>query len=75
MAAGCVVIAADHPESAVDEVVDDADFLAAPTVDGVADVLERALNGERPPTDPVERARKFSWDRLRGMHWTRICHD
>ena len=64
MAAGCTVIAADHPESAADEVIDDAGFLAEPTVDGVAHMLQRALEGECPPTDPVERASVFSWDQI-----------
>jgi len=66
MAAGCTVIAADHPESAAAEVINDAGFLAEPTVDGVAHMLQRALDGERPPTDPVERARVFSWDQIAG---------
>jgi glycosyltransferase involved in cell wall biosynthesis len=62
MAAGCTVIGADHPDSAADEVIGDGGFLAAPTVDGVADTLDRVLAGERPPTDPVERARRYDWD-------------
>ncbi len=62
MAADCTVIAAEHPESAASEVIDDAGFLAAPTVDGVASVLERALTGERPRSDPVTRAQRYDWD-------------
>lgn len=62
MAAGCTVIGAEHPESAADEVIGEGGFLATPTVDGVAAVLERALAGERPPSDPVARAEMFSWD-------------
>jgi glycosyltransferase involved in cell wall biosynthesis len=62
MAADCTVVAADHPESAASEVIGDAGFLAAPTVDAVATVLERALNGDRPKTDPTRRARQFDWD-------------
>lgn len=62
MAAGCTVIAADHPESAAREVIGDAGFVVTPSIDGVADALSRALDGERPPSDPVERARQFDWD-------------
>ncbi|MDL0118812.1 glycosyltransferase family 4 protein [Halobacterium salinarum] len=64
MAAGCTVIGADHPDSAVDEVIGNAGFLAKPTVTDVAAVLERALDGDRPPVDPQTRAREFDWDRV-----------
>ncbi|GGL36172.1 hypothetical protein GCM10009037_19660 [Halarchaeum grantii] len=72
MAAGCTVIGAEHPESAADEVIGEGGFLATPTVDGVAGVLERALAGERPPSDPVMRAGMFIGTGLPRMHWTRI---
>jgi len=62
MAADCLVIGADHPESAVDEVIDGAGFLATPTVDGVSDTLQRALDGACPEVEPVERAQQFDWD-------------
>ncbi|MFA9504395.1 glycosyltransferase family 4 protein [Natrinema sp. H-ect1] len=62
MAADCTVIAADHPESAASEVIDDAGFLVSPTVDDLADVLQRALDGKRPETDPVARAQRYDWD-------------
>jgi len=64
MAADCTVIAADHPESAADVVISDAGFLAEPNVDDVAATLERALNGDRPKTDPKARANRFDWDRV-----------
>jgi glycosyltransferase involved in cell wall biosynthesis len=64
MAADCTVVAVAHPDSAASEVVGDAGFLAAPTVEGVAEALERALVGERPPTDPVERAADYDWDAI-----------
>lgn len=64
MAADCTVIAADHSDSAADEVIDDAGFLADPTVEDVAATLQRALDGERPPTEPKERAQTFDWDRV-----------
>jgi Glycosyltransferase len=62
MAADCCVIAAEHPESAADEVIVDAGFLVSPTVDDIATVLDRTLTGERPSADPVIRANQFDWD-------------
>ena len=64
MAAGCTVIGADHPDSAVGEVIGDAGFLAEPTVSAIGAVLDRVLSGERPPTNPVERAQRFDWDQV-----------
>lgn len=32
------------------------------TVDSVADLLDRALTGERPPTEPTKRAEQYDWD-------------
>jgi len=62
MAEDCTVIEADHPESAASEVVGDAGFLTAPTVDDLAAVLEQALQGERPNMEPTVRAQQFDWD-------------
>ncbi|QCW05196.1 glycosyltransferase family 4 protein [Natrinema pallidum] len=64
MAADCTVIAAAHPESAASEVIGDAGFLVSPTVDGVATALERALEGERPSTEPTIQAQQFDWDTI-----------
>ncbi len=64
MAAGCTVIGADHPDSAVGAVIGDAGFLSEPTVSAIGAVLDRVLSGERPPTDPVERAQRFDWDQV-----------
>jgi glycosyltransferase involved in cell wall biosynthesis len=62
MAADCTVIAADHPDSAADEVIDDAGFLVDPTVESLTGKLNAALSGERQPTNPVERAQRYDWD-------------
>ncbi|ADQ68695.1 glycosyltransferase [Halogeometricum borinquense DSM 11551] len=62
MAADCTVIGATHPESAASEVIGDAGYLAEPTVESVAESLARALEGDTPPTDPLERATRFDWD-------------
>ncbi|WP_135303756.1 glycosyltransferase family 4 protein [Haloarcula amylovorans] len=62
MAAGCTVVAADHPNSAAAEVVGKAGFLTDPTVTGMAQTLRRALDGDRPSEDPLVRARSFDWE-------------
>ncbi|EMA70009.1 glycosyltransferase family 4 protein [Halorubrum kocurii] len=62
MAADCSVVAADHPDSAADEVIGDAGFLTAPTAKALAGALETALDGDRPIVDPVDRAQRFDWD-------------
>lgn len=64
MAADCTVIAADHPDSAAADVIEDGGFHVSPTVNSVADTLDDALAGNRPPGDPVDRARRFDWDQV-----------
>ncbi|WP_135366076.1 glycosyltransferase family 4 protein [Halosimplex halophilum] len=64
MAAGCRVVAADHPNVASAEVVGDAGHLVEPTVDGLVDGIETGLFGDPPATSPVERAGEFDWDRV-----------
>jgi glycosyltransferase involved in cell wall biosynthesis len=62
MAAGCTTVVADHPESAASEVVGDAGVVVVPTVDAVADAIDRALSGAETDVDPVERAGRFTWE-------------
>lgn len=64
MAADCTVITVDHHFSAGSEVVGDAGFVTEPTVEGITGALERALDGERPPRDPVDAAEAYDWDRV-----------
>jgi glycosyltransferase involved in cell wall biosynthesis len=70
MATGCQVIAASHPESAVDEVIGDGGFLVDGTAAGGVDVAELAralaavLDGRRAPTDPRTVAAQFDWERV-----------
>jgi glycosyltransferase involved in cell wall biosynthesis len=64
MAAGCTVVGADHPNSAAGEVIGDGGFVAEPTADALAAVLDRALAGERPPTDPRTVAGRYDWDSI-----------
>ena len=64
MAADCTVIAADHPESAADEVIADAGFLVKPTVDALTERLDAALDGACPPISPVAHARQYDWDAI-----------
>jgi len=62
IAADCTVVAADHPDSAADEVIGDAGFLVEPTVEALSTQLRAVLDDQRPPTEPVERARRYDWD-------------
>ena len=64
MAADCTVIAADHHNSAADEVIGEGGYLTAVTEDAVAETLSRALNGKSPEAEPVERARQYDWDNV-----------
>lgn len=62
MAADCTVIGVNHPDSAAREVIGDAGFLSNPTVDALSKTLSAALSGDRPSTNPVERAQRYDWD-------------
>lgn len=62
MAADCVVVAADHPDSAASEVVGDHGYLVDPTVEGVASGLSRALAGDSRGRDPADVAADYDWD-------------
>lgn len=64
LAADCTVIAADHPDSAVAEVIGDGGFLVEPTPSAFADALDRGLSGERPAIEPIEQAGRYDWDRI-----------
>ncbi|MFD1633381.1 glycosyltransferase family 4 protein [Haloplanus ruber] len=64
MAADCTVVAADHPDSAADEVIGDAGFVVEPTVERLRETLDAVLGGRAPPRDPVERARQYDWDNV-----------
>lgn len=64
MAADCVTITVDHRHSAGSDVVSDAGFVTEVSVDAIADAMDRALAGERPATDPVERAHRYDWDAI-----------
>ncbi|WP_254279319.1 glycosyltransferase family 4 protein [Haloarcula marina] len=64
MAAGCDVVAVDHPNVASREVLGDTGRLVDPTVESLATGIEDALAGETGPTPPLERAREFDWDAI-----------
>lgn len=64
MAADCTVIAADCPNSAANEVIQDAGFCVDPTIESLSEVLNRALRGERPASNPVDQARQYDWDEI-----------
>jgi len=62
MAADCTVITVNHEHSAGSEIVGDGGFTVEPTIDGVANALNRVLAGERPAIPPTERAADYDWD-------------
>lgn len=62
MAANCMVIAADHPDSAADEVIANAGFLTEATAPALSDTLRETLEGARPDQAPGERAQRYDWD-------------
>lgn len=75
LAADCTVITVNHPNSAGSEIVANAGFVTAPAVSGIADAIERALSGVRPPCEPVARAAEFDWDEVAAQteqHFTSI---
>lgn len=64
MAAGCTVVAVEHPTSTGSEIVGDAGFLTSVSAERIGEALRRALSGQRPATDPIERAESFDWTQL-----------
>jgi len=64
MAADCTVVTVDHQFSAGSEVVGDAGFVTQPIVHEITQTIEQALDGDRPPADPVSRAKEFDWDKI-----------
>jgi glycosyltransferase involved in cell wall biosynthesis len=62
MAADCTVVAANHPDSAADEVINGAGFLVAPSVASLTETLDAVLDGQFPSKDPVKRAQQYDWD-------------
>mgnify|MGYP006282601525 CR=1 FL=1 len=62
MGAGCTVVAASHPTSAVSDVVADTGVIREPTVEAFADGLDSALRGDVDRSEPEARARQFDWD-------------
>ena len=42
----------------------DAGFRIAPTADALAERLDAALGGARPPTEPADHARRYDWDAI-----------
>lgn len=64
MAAGCIVIGADHPESAASEVINDAGFVVDPTMETLSKTLEDVLKGARPEKDPKATVKKYDWDKI-----------
>lgn len=64
MAAGCRVVAVDHPNAASREVVGDAGYLAQPTVECLAATIDSALVDTADTDAVLARARQFDWDEI-----------
>lgn len=64
MAANCIVITVNHPNSAGKEVVDNGGFVTEVSTSALAEAMERALSGERPPRDPLAVAQEHDWDAI-----------
>jgi len=64
MTADCVVITVSHPDSAATEVVNGGGFSTEPSVDELSEALGRALDGDKPPENPRNVAKRFDWDRI-----------
>ena len=61
---GGTLATVDQSDAAADEVIADAGFCVDPTADAITETLSAALNGTRPPTDPVDHARQDDWDAI-----------
>ena len=44
--------------------IEDVGFVVEPSVDTLAETLDRTLDGERPPQKPTDRATKYDWDNV-----------
>lgn len=64
MAADCIVLAADHPDSAASEVINQGGFTVPPTISSITSKLDEIVQGQRPVASPQETATKFDWDRI-----------
>jgi glycosyltransferase involved in cell wall biosynthesis len=62
MAADCCVITVRHSDSAGSEVVGEGGFVTEPTIPALADAMDRALSGEKPPREPLAVAREYDWE-------------
>lgn len=64
MAANCVVITTEQEYSAGHEVIEDAGFIVDHEPAALADAIDQALDGRRPPNSPREAVQKFDWERI-----------
>jgi glycosyltransferase involved in cell wall biosynthesis len=63
LAAGCIVVGADHEHSAASEVIGDGGLVVEPTERALVEALERALERDT-DLDPEQQAAAFDWDRI-----------
>ncbi len=64
MAADCTVIAANHPDSAANEIVGNGGFVVEPSLSSLTDTLTHTLHGKRPLKSPVGVAQRYDWDAI-----------
>jgi glycosyltransferase involved in cell wall biosynthesis len=64
MAAGCTVLTVSHPNSAASDVVGKYGFVVALSPSSITDALRRAIEGETPERNPMERVREFEWEQV-----------
>jgi glycosyltransferase involved in cell wall biosynthesis len=62
MAANCTVIGVEHEGSAVSEVIGEGGFVTEFSVEALADALDDALAGRRPPHDPQTVVAQYDWE-------------
>jgi len=64
MAADCTVVTVFHPNSAASDVVGDYGFVVDLSPSSIADAVRRAIEGETPERDPMDRVREFEWEQV-----------
>jgi glycosyltransferase involved in cell wall biosynthesis len=64
LAAGCTVVAVEHPQTAASEILGDAGLLVDPSVESLQAGIQQALAGWTPREDPIERATRYDWDAI-----------
>jgi glycosyltransferase involved in cell wall biosynthesis len=62
MAAECRVVTVRHPDSAGSDVVGEGGFVTDSSTPALIEAIDRALDGAKPPRNPITVAREYDWD-------------